>query len=93
METEGVKEKVMQYIQNNFLYGENTEDVGDNESLIGKGYIDSTGIIGLVAFIEKTFAIPVYDHEIIPENLDSIHNILVYISKKIEAIDSAKVRR
>jgi acyl carrier protein len=58
-------------------------EIDGDDSLIDNGYIDSTGIIGLVTFIEKTFNFKVYDHEILPENFDSINRIHMYIISKI----------
>jgi len=54
-----------------------------DESLIDNGYIDSTGIIELVTFIEKTFNFKVYDHEILPENFNSLNQINMYINSRI----------
>jgi acyl carrier protein len=44
----------MLFFQNNLLYNESTDEIDEEESLIQEGYIDSTGIIELVSFIEKT---------------------------------------
>lgn len=79
-----VKDKLSVFFQNNILYNESVNEIDGDESLIDSGYIDSTGIIGLVGFIEKTFHFKVYDHEIIPENFDSINNIYAYIDKKLK---------
>ena len=78
-----VKDKLLVFFQNNILYNESINEIDGDESLIDSGYIDSTGIIGLVSFIEKTFDFRVYDHEIIPENFDSINNIYNYIENKL----------
>ena len=62
---------------------ENPEDLVDDESMLEKGIIDSTGVLELVAFIESTFEIKVEDEELIPENLDSIKNIVSFLEKKL----------
>jgi len=93
MDSKDVKGEILNFFQNNFLYGENAEEIDANESLINQGYIDSTGIIGLVLFIENTFNLKVYDHEIIPENFDSLNNILAYIYNKVEDRNSSRIRR
>ena len=48
-----------------------------------KGIIDSTGILELVSFIEEDFGIAVEDEELIPENLDSIKNVVAYLERKV----------
>jgi acyl carrier protein len=88
MDSVDVKDKLLLFFQNNFYYGEAADEINADESLIGNGYIDSVGIIGLVSFIEKDFNIEVYDHEIIPENFDSLNNIFVYVSNKVEKVNS-----
>jgi len=62
----------------NFLFG-NNENLEDNISFLEEGIIDSTGILELVAFIEETFEFTVKDEDLIPENLDSIANVVRYI--------------
>ena len=62
---------------------ENPEDLVDDESMLEKGIIDSTGVLELVAFIESTFEIKVEDEELIPENLDSIKNIVSFLERKL----------
>ncbi len=79
-----VNNKLLFYFQNSVLYDESINELDRDESLIKSGYIDSTGIIGLVAYIEKTFGIRVNDNEIIPENFDTINRIYEYICKKLE---------
>ena len=79
-----IKDKLSMFFQNNILYNESFNEIDGDESLIDSGYVDSTGIIGLVSFIEKTFCFKVYDHEIIPENFNSINSIYAYIDGKLE---------
>lgn len=83
MNSKDVKDKLLVFFQNNILYYESMNEINGDESLIDNGYIDSTGIIGLVTFIEKTFNIKVYDNEILPENFNSINSIYLYINNKI----------
>jgi acyl carrier protein len=66
------------FILENFLFGDE-EDLEENTSFLENGIIDSTGILELVAFIEETFEIIVKDEDLIPENLDSIANVVRYI--------------
>ena len=76
-----VKSKIRRFIIDNFLFTEEIE-FKDNASFLEEGIIDSTGILELIDFIEEEFDITVKDEEIIPENLDSLENIAVYLSHK-----------
>ena len=73
-----VKDKIRTFIVENFLFG-NNENLEDNTSFLEEGIIDSTGILELVAFIEETFEFTVKDEDLIPNNLDSIANVVRYI--------------
>lgn len=83
MDSKDVKDKLLFFFQNTVLYNEGVNEIDGDESLIDNGYIDSTGIIGLVTYIEKTFNFKVYDQEILPENFDSINRIHQYISSRM----------
>lgn len=77
-----VKQTVREFIVENFLFGEG-EGVLDTTSFSEEGIIDSTGILEVVTFLEETFGIHVDDQELIPENLDSLHNIAHYLDGKL----------
>ena len=51
-------------------------------SLLDHGVIDSTGVLEVIAFIERRFEIRVDDEEILPENLDSVARISAYVQRK-----------
>lgn len=78
----GLKDKIRSFVIENFLFDDNG-DLEDNTSFLEHGIIDSTGILELVAFIEETFKITVKDEELIPENLDSIANVVRYIQENV----------
>lgn len=76
------KEKVREFIVENFLFG-SANGLKDDTSFLDEGIIDSTGVLELVTFLEETYAIQVEDEELIPENLDSIDNIAKFLEQKI----------
>ncbi|RWX76886.1 acyl carrier protein [Neorhizobium lilium] len=73
-----------EFIAENFLFRADA-DIGDDQSLLDSGVMDSTGVLELIAFLEKTYGITVADAEIVPENLDSIDNMKRYLSVKLAA--------
>lgn len=85
MNSEDIMGKLQIFFQNFILYNESMDEINGDESLIDKGYIDSTGLISLVAFIEETFNFKIYDREIIPENFESINKIHMYINNRVMA--------
>jgi acyl carrier protein len=76
-----MKDKIRTFIVENFLFGQD-EGLNDDTSFLDGGIIDSTGILELVNFLEEQFSIKVDDEELVPENLDSINNVVAYLEKK-----------
>jgi acyl carrier protein len=76
-----IETKIRDYIAENFMFGEASE-LGVDQSFLDKGIIDSTGILEIIMFLEEQFGIKVADSEMLPENLDSIGNIVRYVTKK-----------
>jgi len=77
-----LKSEIRQFIVDNFLYGQDDDTLGDEVSFLGKGIIDSTGILELVSFIEEKYSISIDDEELIPDNFDSLNKLSTFVSKK-----------
>ncbi len=54
----------------------------DSDSFLENGVIDSMNVIELVLFLEQQFGIQVADHEIIPDNFDSIEQLANFVQTK-----------
>ena len=78
-----INQEIRHFIVDNFLFGQDDGTLSDNDSLIDKGIIDSTGIIELVFFVEEKFQIKVEDEELTADNLDSVGNLVQFIEKKL----------
>lgn len=76
-----IKGKVRGFIISNF-YVSDPATLADGTSLLESGTVDSTGILEVIAFLEDEFRITVEDHEMVPENLDSVNNLEQYVAKK-----------
>jgi acyl carrier protein len=74
--------ELRQYVIDNFLFGEGGSDLKNDDSFMERGIVDSTGVLELVAFLEEKFQVTVEDEDLIPANLDSINNLLLYLKKK-----------
>lgn len=77
-----VHDQLRDFIAENFLFGDTARMPGDQESLLGSGVLDSTGVLELIEFLEEQFAISVADTETVPTNLDSISGITRYVASK-----------
>ena len=76
-----IEQQLRQFILKNFLYGQDTGLLRDT-SLLEQGIVDSTGMLELIAFLEETYGLSIADEELIPENLDSIHNLVAFVQRK-----------
>jgi len=65
-----------------YFLGDDPEELPASRSLIDSGVIDSTGVLELVGFLEERYDIRINDDELVPENLDSIDNIIGFVSRK-----------
>ncbi len=82
---EQVGATIRNFIFENFLFGAPGEAIGNDDSFLEKGIIDSTGILEIVNYLEEEFAVKVEDDEILPENLDSVNRIVAYVGRKLSA--------
>ena len=77
------KVEVRRFMADNFFVG--SPELGDDVSFLARGILDSTGVLELIAFLEKTYGVEVKDDEIVPENLDSLDAIQAYLGRKVGA--------
>jgi acyl carrier protein len=78
----GQIEQIRTFLAENFYMGTDVMQLGENDSLLETGIVDSTGVLDLVAFVEESFAISVTDREITPENFDSISRLADFVKRK-----------
>ncbi len=81
-DTAKIRQDLRAFIVDSFLIGDEDAAFTDADSFMRKGIIDSTGILELTGFVEQTFGFTVEDNEMVPSNLDSIDNLVRFISSK-----------
>ncbi len=79
-----VQQRIRQFILENF-YVSDPAELADDASLIQGGWVDSTGMLEVITFLETEFGIRIADTEMLPENLDSIQKIAGFVARKREA--------
>ena len=77
-----INSEIRKFIMETFLLDEEL-NLSEEDSLLERGVIDSTGVLELVAFIEETYQFKIKDEELVPENLDSIKNISQFIQNRL----------
>lgn len=83
-----IKTIIKKFIIENFLFGDD-EGLTDDTSFLEEGIIDSTGMLELITFLEEEFSIQLDDEELLPENLDSLNNLEVFLIKK-QAVEKSQ---
>ena len=82
MTQEEIRTKVHQFIRKNFLFDEKTT-LTDDQSLLGSGVVDSTGILELISFLEDTCRIKFEDNELVADNFDTVNRISSFVAQKL----------
>lgn len=77
-----VETTIRDYILSNYLFTDDPSALDSRDSFIEKGIIDSTGIMEVIFFLEQEFGVRVEDEEMIPENLDSVNNLVAFVGRK-----------
>jgi len=74
--------KIKHFILQNYLFSNDDSLLGDGDSLMQKGIVDSTGVLELVMHLEEQYGIKIMDEEMIPTNLDSVASIVAFVERK-----------
>jgi acyl carrier protein len=78
-----IAQNIRTFVIDNLLFGQEDGSLSNDDSFLGKGLIDSIGILTLVEFVQEKYAISVGDTEIVPENWDSVHRIAAFVQTKL----------
>lgn len=80
--SESLRDRIQKFILENYLFTGDTSALGLDDSLLGRGIVDSTGMLEIIMFIEEQLGVVVKDEEMIPENLDSVSRIAAFVESK-----------
>jgi len=79
---DNLRDRIQKFILENYLFTSDTSALALDDSLLGRGIVDSTGMLEIIMFIEEQLGVPVKDEEMIPENLDSVSRIAAFVESK-----------
>lgn len=79
---ENTKNPIKAYILEEFLPGENPDELTDSVPLMTGGILDSLATLKLVAFLEDKFQIEIYPHESSVDYMDTIADIAKLVHSK-----------
>ncbi|HZR01928.1 MAG TPA: acyl carrier protein [Burkholderiales bacterium] len=77
-----MEHELRQFIIEKFLFGQSDVEFTNDDSFIERGIIDSTGVLELVAFLEEKYQVQIHGEDLVPANLDTIRNIMLFVERK-----------
>lgn len=77
-----VRSRVRGYILENLMFSDDPAELADDVSLLDRGIIDSTGVLEVVLFLEESFGLQVKASEMLPQNFDSVDNIVAFVGRQ-----------
>lgn len=80
--TSETHQTIRRFVVENFLFSDDVEQLALDDSLLGRGIVDSTGMLEIILFIEEQCGVKVEDSEMVPENLDSVRKIAAFLERK-----------
>lgn len=83
--SDSLHDQVRRFILENYLFTDDASQLGLDDSLLGRGIVDSTGMLEIILFIEEQLGVKVADSEMIPENLDSVNRIAAFVTSRRKA--------
>lgn len=76
---EALRLSIRSFLLENYLFTTNTAAIDWDDSLLGRGIVDSTGMLEVILFMEEQLGVKIRDEEMLPENLDSINKIARFV--------------
>jgi acyl carrier protein len=83
--SDSLRDRIQKFILENYLFTSDPGALSVDDSLLGRGIVDSTGMLEIIMFIEEQLGVTVKDEEMIPENLDSVGRIAAFVESKRKA--------
>ena len=82
---DALQDQIQNFILENYLFTNDASALGVDDSLLGRGIVDSTGMLEIIFFIEEQLGVKVKDEEMIPDNLDSVNRIAAFVESRRKA--------
>ena len=82
MDPQAIHDRVKSFILEQFLPGEDPDELTDDTPLMTTGILDSLATLKLVTFLESEFDIAVEAHEADSENLNTLELITALVARK-----------
>ena len=78
-----IRQTLRAFILDSFMKGAPPSELADDASLSGTYVMDSARVLDLILFLEETYAFEVQNDEALPENFDTVDNVVAYVQRKL----------
>jgi acyl carrier protein len=82
---DALREQIRTFVLQNYLFTDDPAALRLDDSLLGRGIVDSTGMLEIIFFIEEQLGVKVKDEDMVPDNLDGVNRIARYVESKRRA--------
>lgn len=76
-----IEQKIRKYLLENLMFTDDASQLANDASLLDQGIVDSTGVLEIVMFLEDEFGVKVLDTQMLPENFDSVNNLVRFVGE------------
>jgi acyl carrier protein len=90
MQTADALRRIRAFVTENFLYLRPDFPLADDDRLLGRGVIDSMGILELISFLTEEFGIEIADEDITEANLGTLQALARFVATRL-APDGSEV--
>jgi acyl carrier protein len=77
-----IESRIRGFLTRNFGYRGARADLDGHADLLAQGILDSTGVLEVVAFLEKDLGLTVQDDELVPEHFGTIDRLVAFVDAK-----------
>ncbi len=78
-----IEERIRDFVARNLLYSDDGFPYPDGTSFLQEGIIDSLGVLELVEFAQKAFAVKIDQGEVTRANFDSVTTLATFVRNKL----------
>ena len=77
-----LERRIRDYVTTELLYDRDAGSLGDDDSLLGPGLLDSVGILRLVSWLGEEFGVDIPDEDVVPDNLETVKRLADLVRRR-----------
>ena len=77
-----LERRIRDYVTTELLYDRDAGSLGDDDSLLGPGLLDSVGILRLVSWLGEEFGVDIPDEDVVPDNIETVKRLADLVRRR-----------